>query len=293
MELEKSGNSISHSLFYEYLEESQCINKWIKEQPIVQDDYLNFFPQWIKQSNLNKVYGLNRFKNKFISLGTTQTLDWFHYYTKRAGKKLRLLNGEYPYNRDVTDFNYDEDFVCDYNELSSSDTLIISLPFSGNGSYPNNFEELLKICSNKKVDVLIDCAWFGTCEGLTFNFDFECIIGVTFSTTKGLNCGNYRNGIFFTNINECGLGLQTEWKHGIHLNTYIGFQLMKKFSPDTIPLTYKFFQLEVCNKLNLKPTNTMHSALGESKQWKEYRRDKSDFYRINIRKSIKELYNEQ
>ena len=69
MELEKSGNSISHSLFYEYLEESQCINKWIKEQPIVQDDYLNFFPQWIKQSNLNKVYGAPTNPIKDLLLG--------------------------------------------------------------------------------------------------------------------------------------------------------------------------------------------------------------------------------
>tara|TARA_B100000700_G_C14982714_1_gene827218 strand:+ start:865 stop:1746 length:882 start_codon:yes stop_codon:yes gene_type:complete len=293
MKLEKSGNSISHSEFYGYLEESECVSKWLKEQPIVQDEYLNFFIDWVRSSKLNNFFGLKKFKRRFISLGTTQALDWFHYYTKLKNKKLRLLHGEYPYNRDVTDFDYNNDFIVDYNDLTDQDTLIISIPFSGNGSYPEDLFNLLNICDRRNVEVLIDCAWFGTCERLEFDFNHDCIIGATFSTTKGLNCGNYRNGILFTNSKECGLGLQTDWKHGIHLNTFIGLELMKNFSPDTIPLTYKFMQLEVCEKIKINPTNTMHIGLGNENDWKAYRRDKSNYYRINIRKPIKELYNEK
>ena len=83
MKLEKSGNSISHGDFYGYLEESECINKWLKEQPLVQDEYLDFYPYWIRSSVLNSFEGLEKFKYKFISVGTTQALDWFHYYTKK------------------------------------------------------------------------------------------------------------------------------------------------------------------------------------------------------------------
>ena len=290
MKLEKSGNSISHGDFYGYLEESECINKWLKEQPLVQDEYLDFYSYWIRSSVLNSFEGLEKFKYKFISVGTTQALDWFHYYTKKQNKRLRLLHGEYPYNRDVTDFNYDKDFLVDYSDINSTDTLIISIPFSGNGSYPENIDELLKICTDKNVEVLIDCAWFGTCEAIYFHFNYDCIVGAIFSTTKGLNCGNYRNGILFTNIQDSSLAVQTDWKHGIHLNTYIGLQLMKNFSPDTIPLTYKPSQQYVCRQLNITSTNTMHIALGDEK-WKEYRRDRSNYNRINIRHAIKEHYN--
>ena len=43
MKLEKSGNSISHGEFYGYLEESECIKRWVKDQPLVQDEYLDFY----------------------------------------------------------------------------------------------------------------------------------------------------------------------------------------------------------------------------------------------------------
>ena len=65
---------------------------------------------------------------------------------------------------------------------------------------------------------------------------------------------------------------------------------MKKFSPDTVPLTYKNSQQHVCQQLNITPTNTMHIALGDE-SWKAYQRDKSNYNRINIRHAIKEYYN--
>jgi len=83
--------------------------------------------------------------------------------------------------------------------------------------------------------------------------------------------------------------VQTEWKHGIHLNNFLGLKLMQKFSPDTIPLVFRIHQHNICNKLKLQPTNTMHIALGDN-SWKEYKRDMSGFNRVNIRHAIIEDY---
>ena len=39
-------------------------------------------------------------------------------------------------------------------------------------------------CNQLKVPVLIDCAYFGTCKGISFDFNQACIQVITFSLSK-------------------------------------------------------------------------------------------------------------
>lgn len=283
-----TGNSTKIEVTGDFLKKYIKENGWFNINYDVQNEFLDTFPQWISSSRHNKIDGINSFPFKFVSLGATQSLDWFHYECARNKWRLRLLRGEYPYNRDVHEFDWDW-FIEDTHSLAKGDAVIMSVPFSGAGHIHPMYYDVLKTCDSLDIPVMIDCAWFGTCYNLEWTVDFNCIKLVTFSTTKGLGTGQWRSGICFSKWKYGPLNVQTQWHHGIHMNTYIGNLLMQNFSPDTVPDLYKDAQHEVCNYFGLTPTPTIHIASGKKPDWNFFARDES-YNRINIREPIFDSY---
>ena len=66
--------------------------------------------------------GLDTFNYRFPSVGVTQSLDEFHYFIFEHGLKLRMFKGEYPYNRDVHPFEWN-DFI-DNRPLEKGDAVV-------------------------------------------------------------------------------------------------------------------------------------------------------------------------
>lgn len=275
--LGNTGNSVKVRPIYKFLYNYVEQNGWFNEDYNVQEEYLDYYPKWIKSSKTCAIKGLDTFTYRFVSLGVTQTLDWFHLECARNGLRLRLLRGEYPYNRDVFDF----DKFIDDEPLVKGDAVIISVPFSASGGLHPRYEEIMETCTALDIPVMVDCAWFGTCYDLNWSLEYECIKVAAFSTTKGLQTGNWRSGICFSKWNHGSLAVQTEWHHGIHMNAYISLLLMKNFSPDYTPDLYKESQKEICKYFGLTPSNTIHIATGD-KNWNYFSRDGA-YNRINLR----------
>ena len=256
----------------------------------IQDEFMSYYPKWISESKLNNVGGLDTFNRRSISLGCTQTLDEFHYTCLREGRTLRMFRGEYPYNYVVTPFNYEKDFIDD-RPLKSTDAVVISYPFSATGTKHIMWDWLLKECERLNIPILVDCAFFGTCSGMDVDFDHPNITAVAFSTTKGLNCGNYRSGIRFSKVDHDRLTLQTSWRHGIHLNVAIGLFFMKRFSPDHIFNKYRPYQEQVCEHYGLTPLDTVHLAMGDD-EWNHFSRD-GKYNRVGIKNAVRDFYNKR
>ena len=275
--LGNTGNSVKVRPIYKFLFKHAEENGWFNKDYNVQEEYLEYYPKWIESSESCSVKGLDTFPYRFVSLGVTQTLDWFHLECARNGWRMRLLRGEYPYNRDVFDF---DEFIDD-EPLAKGDAVIISVPFSASGDLHPRYEEIMETCTKLDIPVMIDCAWFGTCYDLHWSLEYDCIKVVAFSTTKGLQTGNWRSGICFSKWNHGSLAVQTEWHHGIHMNTYVSLLLMKQFSPDYTPNLYRESQKEVCKYFGLQPSKTIHIATGDD-QWDYFSRDDA-YNRINLR----------
>jgi len=288
-----TGNSAKVRKFRNYVKDLLLSENIFAQSLDVQDEFLLFYPEWIKSSKLNTVDGLDTFPFKFVSLGTTQTLDWFIFNALQEKRTLRLFKGEYPYNRDIFNFDFKRDFIDD-RPLQEGDSVIISSPFSGTGNMHTDYTDLMATCSNLNIPVMVDCAWFGTCYDMNIDLDWDCIKVVAFSTTKGLNTGDYRAGIAFSKWNYGPLAVQTEWHHGIHLNLYLSLALMKQFSPDTVPEIYKDIQKEVCFYYNLVPSKTVHiaSSVSVDPDWKCFIRD-GLYSRVNIKDILLDCYEEK
>ena len=211
---------------------------------------------------------------------------------------MRMFRGEYPYNRDVHPWSY-EDFIDD-KPLEKGDAVIISCPFSGTGSVHQKMLEMFDEAYQLNVPVFVDMAWFGTCKGIDIDLSHPAIQEVAFSTTKGLCTGNYRSGIRFSrhgtieydsDKRKDRLALQADWSHGCHLNARISLELMNNFSPDHQWNKYNKAQQQVCEAYALTPSNCIHIALGD-RQWEQFHRDKL-YNRVNIGRAVKRVYEQK
>lgn len=284
-----TGNSVWNQPFIDHLKEHFFNNIDESTIHLEQDTFLDLYPEWIASSKLNSFRGLERenFPYRFVSLGVTQAMDWWHYYCSANDLRLRMYRGEYPYNRDVLLEDWTRDRYIDDEQLMPGDAVIVSIPFSGNGGKHDRWDELMMTCNDLDIPVFVDCAWFGTCFGIDVNLKEPCIKMVGFSTGKGLSCGNWRSGIVFSQIEDCSLAMQTEWRHGIHLNVAIANELMRNFSPDTMPKKYKESHVAICEHYGLTPSNTIHIATApDTDEWSSFHRD-FKYNRVNIRNALK------
>jgi len=280
----KPATSIMHNPFRLFLLENNLFEPILKNQtPVdVQDEFLEFYPEWITSSELNSFQGLGDFPHKFVSLGVTQGIDDFILYITKKNLRLRFNRGEYGYGIEIAK----NGTMLDQEPLKSGDALIISCPFSASGDIHPQWDCIIKTCNDLEIPVFVDAAFFGACTDIKVKLNEPCIDTVSFSPTKGLNCGNMRTGITFTRRSgkDCSLDILSRWHHGIHLNTYIAYNLMKNFSPDTIPNTYRNSQIEVCKHYGLTPSKTLMFGLG-NEGWEHFSRNGFS-NRVNVRSAI-------
>lgn len=284
----RPATSIMHDPYRKFLLENNMFEPVLTNKvPVdVQTEFLELYPNWIASSQLNSFSGLEKFPFRYISLGVTQGIDDFVLYCLKNNKRLRFSRGEYGYGMEISNHGP----LLDVEPLQAGDALIISCPFSSTGDIHPEWDYLIEICNDLKIPVFVDCAFFGTCLNVSVKLNEPCIDTVSFSPTKGLNCGNLRTGITFTvrQGKDCSLDILTKWHHGIHLNTYLAYNLMQNFSPDTIPKTYRSSQLAVCEHYRLSPSKTLMFGLGDH-NWEHFSRNGFS-NRVNIKNAIQEYF---
>ncbi len=254
----------------------------------VKEEYLEKIHAWIHSTKLNEVKGLERFKHRDMIQGTTQAFDEAYYrYSKR---RLRMLRGEYAYHRRIVkNFAFLDDENGNYIPLEENDWVITSYPFCGNGSIPPHFDVLQDDCLKKNVPLLLDCAWFGTCEGIIIDVYHPAITEVCFSLTKGIGLGNIRSGIRYSNYEDnLPIRQQNNYNHLPLGAAQVGIWQMEKFGPDFIPDKYLVMQNHICQVHSLIRTNCMMIAMLDEHHadYEHYLID-GIYSKVGIREAIK------
>lgn len=284
----RSANSVYDPEFAEHIAGSP-LREWIEQDRLnCQDEYVDKVFEWIQSSRLNRFAGLETFPHRYLVNGVTQSLDEFHFRHRR--RNIVTARGEYPYTRDALgdDFIYGDDFLEDRRGLRIGDALILSCPFSATGDVHPRMSEWLDEALTRQVPVLIDCAFFGTCGGLSVDLSHPAIEAVAFSLTKGLGTGAFRSGVEFSRVTHGHVTIQNHWRHNLLGNARIGIHLMERFSPDHIFTKYRQAQLVACTRFGLTPTPTIHLALG-GPDWAYFSRD-GHCNRIGIKLAVAEEY---
>ena len=158
-------------------------------------------------------------------------------------------------------------------DLMRGDALILSVPFSDLGKQHELTEQLLHLCNNLDIPVLLDFAYFPCTQNINLDLSFRCIDTITFSISKafygaeflrvGIRCqrGNADDGIDVFNsvdmVNRVSLSIA---------NT-----LIKEYGVDHNWHTYEKQYYQVCKEKNLEPTDCIMFGLG-GEEYKEFNR---------------------
>ena len=205
---------------------------------------------WIESTKLNNLIGLENFNSKQYVHGTCQSFDFF--YLSNNKKRMRTFKGDFAYHRLSWEGKFDWSYIED-DIIRENDAVIISVPFSDLGDVHPQTNEVLDRCDKLGVPVFIDCAYMVIARDIDFNFDRECIQGVSFSMSKGFyGAEKLRIGLRLTRDYqddpvEVFNSMQMLNTVGVH----VGQKIIDNYSVDYNTETYRDKQEELCNQLKI------------------------------------------
>lgn len=229
------------------------------------------FLNWLQNHSSNTVDGLEKFNPNF-SNGTTQAFDSF--YLRNSDRRFRCFVGEYFYHlKSWISIKKQWAFIDDLTDIKENDAVVISAPFCDTGSMHPRYQDLLKVCTQMGVPVLIDCCYYPISGNVQLNFNHECIDTVCFSLSKAFPVANYRIGVRYTRPDIYdGQSLLSEINYNNEYSAILGLGLIQSFRSDFVYTEYQKKQKEICSTLSgLTPSDCSIFAIGND-DWKQYSR---------------------
>jgi len=248
-----------------------CLNNQCLDNNSIHKDFVIKYREWVSTTKLNTIIGLENFPVTTYSNGTTESFDKF--YLKNKTKRLRVFKGEYMYHQ-ASGRNYFPNWkFIDDEELKENDVVIISHPFSDTGCEHPLYKQTLDTCANLGIPVLVDCAFFGLCSDIVFDFTHPAITDITFSLSKFLPVAHLRIGMRLTKIDDDDtLLIAHKMSYVNRIGAAVGENLIKLYSPDFNYNTYRSTQETFCKKLQVLPSNTVIFGIDTENRYQEYNR---------------------
>jgi hypothetical protein len=234
--------------------------------------FVTEYRAWIQSSVLNNVHGLDQFLIANFSAGTTESFDKF--YLKHPSRRFRIFRGEYLYHRLSWKNQQHAWAYLDDEPLATNDAVIVSLPFADTGNcHPEYHTDFLDQCAKLDIPVLIDCAFFGVCAGINFDFAHPAIKEICFSHSKAFPVSTARIGIRFSRADDQdSLAVYNQTQYINRFAAALGLRLMQNQSPDTVFTKYRAQQLSWCDEYCLDASNTVIFGLDTKQNYPQYNR---------------------
>lgn len=241
-----------HIDLLQHLEQEGVISRSLFDLEL-KEKFLNTYFEWIQQSRLNLLEGIQQYKHLSYVHGTSQAFDLF--YAEHNTRRFRCFKGEFVYHRLSWRNNFHFSYLED-DDLAPTDAVVLSVPFSDTGNIHPQACGLMAECEEKGVPVLIDCAYYNIARNIFFNLNFSCIKVVTFSLSKvfyGLD--RFRIGLRCVRIfKDDPIDVFNSYDMINKPGAAIGLEFLKCYGPDSNQNNFHEKQLEICSVFNLIPS---------------------------------------
>lgn len=217
---------------------------------------------WLTDSPYHDIKGLEQFKLSSFCSGTSDAFGEF--ISRYPSRTVRVSRNDFILTKVLCKtWNRKLVFLED-SPLERNDCVILSMPYSGNGSDFPDQNRLLDSADELDIPVFVDGAYFGISTSVIYPLDRKCITDFTISLTKNMVSDPLRLGIRFTK-EKIDDGITAGLLGGNifdRLGSYISIQLLKNFSHQWLIQKYYNKSLKICTELKLTPTKTITLALG-------------------------------
>lgn len=170
------------------------------------------------------------------------------------------LRGEYPYHRSIG-----VERIESLKDLKPHHKLIISNPFAADG--------LIYKLNSIDNPVFLDAAYIGLIDYNKFNFSDTLYFSTSLS--KAFATGLCRLGICIRKKSDISVPMKIINEYG-YVNKVacdIGIELMNKFSPSYMFKKYRNKQVEICERLDLIPSDCVNIGYSHDIEWKSFNRE--------------------
>lgn len=220
------------------------------------NSFVDKFDNWVHSSQ-QTVAGLPSGDPVIVS-GITDAFNQLYGLYNKIG----ILDGEYGYHKLVLGNRAT-------TNLEEADCIVVSHPFSADGM---SSEALLYEVDRLNKPIFIDCAFFGLCDNISFDFtDIVNVHSVCFSLSKSMGTGLNRVGLLYSKDNFPAK-VYNSWNYPLISQALLHIDLIDKISPDDMFIKYRSKQLDVCNRLQIYPSDTVIFGYDYSDKYSEYRR---------------------
>lgn len=219
--------------------------------------YTNFKTEasdWIFNSKLNKLHGIDQFERIDIINGCTQFIDNIYM----AGP-VQVIDGDYRYHQRLGLAT-----VSTVGNLIPNIPLIIAMPFPRIGAPHPEMTAILNEAIDKQIPVHIDGAWITCCRDIVFDFNHPAIHSVGISLSKGLGLGWNRIGLRWTrHFKQDSVTIMNDFRMNNRALAMIGLHFVRHLPSDYLWKTHGTRYNRVCYDFNLMPTNSIYLALNK------------------------------
>ena len=221
--------------------------------------------------NTNNSINLDNFKYAEYCYGTSQAITEF--IARNNKRRLRVSKIDFVLSKIVGNAYKIKITSLEEDKIRKNDCIVISFPFSGNGSYYNNYEEILNEATKLQVPVLIDGAYFGIGNGIEYPINHDCVTDFTTSLSKSHGVADYRIGIRFRKeYVDDHISASKDADVFNRFAACVGVCLMSNFTHDHLLKKYVSQQKKICDDLKIDMTKTLTFGLGDNKTWSDYAR---------------------
>lgn len=219
------------------------------------ENFKKQFHLWI-HSSVQTVKGLP--KKYYVVSGITDAFNQTYAMYHNVG----VFEGEYGYHAKVLGDRVTTD-------LKKADCIIISHPFSATGMCAHY---MLAVADSYNVPIFVDCAFFGICHGISFDFSaYKNIHSVCFSLSKSMGTGLHRVGLLYTR-DQYPVTKYAEWGYPFIAAAKHHYDLIQQVGPDHMVKKYRPAQEEICGMHGLIPSNTVIFGLDYTTAYNEFDR---------------------
>ena len=231
---------------------------------VTQNQYDLAWRTWLGGSAYNTVRGLGTMPFSSFAAGTTPAFGEF--IARHPHRRVRVSRNDFVLTK-ILCHSWSRTWVpLEEDVLDQNDCVIVSQPFSGNGSLFPGWHQLMDQADKLSVPVFLDGSYFGISHGVQYDLSRPCITDFAVSLTKNLAGNSLRLGVRFTReqqddgITAAAIGSDIFDRLGSH----IALKLLEQFPHDWFVHQYRDHSFILCRKNGLTPTNVLTLGLGTS-----------------------------
>jgi hypothetical protein len=284
--MKKSHDPLHDSKVERFLEQILHEITWKRISQIKHKDVELIWRQWLTNDTYCPVLALEHFKYASFCAGTTPAFGEF--IARNHQKRIRVSQSDFVLTNILARTHTREIVYIEQEPLAVGDCMIVSQPFSGNGSQCPGLERLLEQACELNVPVMIDGAYAGLGCNTSINLDWNCITDFVTSLTKNFVSHNMRLGMRFTRqpVDDTLSAGIIAWEMYDRYGAAVSIELLKKFPQKDFIDKYLPYRDQICQTFDLTPTNTITLCLGDNR-YKEFKR--GDFNRVCITDELIDL----